>query len=225
MPQRAKVSGCGRTHTQSLLLIFFSTCSLSIYFPLRAHTYIHIYIRRILSRGCALNGFSVCETMHASIHRRAFSHQPTQALAIPLHTLLNSFALQSLYKLDFWCAVCGPFSSTSRLGACVCVRFFFFFVPATFLGIFLSVRGARNILNAITTITKAKTSTSSRGNNNNSNALAVNNEKLLRISPHRSGAAKQAYPCWSFAVLVLCRRCHEMSASRKSSVTAAPAVH
>lgn len=127
MPQRAKVSGCGRTHTQSLLLIFFSTCSLSIYFPLRAHTYIHIYIRRILSRGCALNGFSVCETMHASIHRRAFSHQPTQALAIPLHTLLNSFALQSLYKLDFWCAVCGPFSSSSRLGACVCVRFFFLF--------------------------------------------------------------------------------------------------
>lgn len=150
----------------------------------------------------------------------------------PKHSLFHSTRSLTLLRFNLYInwIFDVPFVALSVLlhvwvRVCVCGFFFFCFVLATFLGIFLSVRVARNILNAITTITKAKTSTSSRGNNNNRNALAMNNEKLLRISPHRSGAAKQAYPCWSFAVLVLCRRCHEMSASRKSSVTAAPAVH
>lgn len=127
MPQRAKVSGCGRTHTQSLLLIFFSTCSLSIYFPLRAHTYIHIYIRRILSRGCALNGFSVCETLHASIHRRAFSHQQ------PKHSLFHSTRSLTLLRFNLYInwIFDVPFVALSVLlhvwvRVCVCGFFFLF---------------------------------------------------------------------------------------------------
>lgn len=63
----------------------------------------------------------------------------------------------------------------------------------------------RSILKAETTKTTKNNNNKSENNHKQQQKWAgnVNNKKLLHISLHRSGAAKQAYPCWSLAMLVL----------------------